>query len=54
MAQNDQYTDKQKEKEIDNVDNDPILHFKLTISHKAFKGLEVTVKEIEKKISQLI
>ena len=52
MAHVEDY-DKQKDKEVEQVDQDPILHFKLTITHKNPKGLEITVREIQKKIEGL-
>jgi len=52
MAHVEDY-DKQKDKEVEQVDQDPVLHFKLTITHKNSKGLEITVREIQRKIEGL-
>ena len=52
MAHLEENYDK-KDKEVEQVDQDPVLHFKLTITHKNPKGLEITVREIQKKVDGL-
>ncbi len=52
MAHQEDNYDK-KDKEVEQVDQDPVLHFKLTITHKNPKGLEITVREIQRKIEGL-
>ena len=44
---------KQKEKEIEEQITEEINHYKLTLTHRKSKGLELAVREIEKKIHNL-
>ena len=52
MATADDY-EKQKDNHVEQVDQDPVLHFKLTITHKNPKGLEITVREVQKNVEKL-
>ena len=45
--------DKQKDKDVEQVEQEEVHHFKLTLTHRNPKGLEITVREIQKKIDGL-
>ena len=50
----DPAVDKIKEKEIEEVEQEDVLHYKLTLTHKNSKGLEITTNEVMKKIQTLV
>lgn len=45
--------DKQKDKDVEQVEQEEVHHFKLTLTHRNPKGLEITVRELQKKIESL-
>lgn len=45
--------DKQKDKDVEQVEQEETHHFKLTLTHRNPKGLEITVRELQKKIESL-
>ena len=50
----DPTTDKTKDKDIEEVEQEEIVHYKLVLTHKNSRGLESTTKDIQRKIESLI
>jgi small subunit ribosomal protein S20e len=45
--------DKQKDKEIEQEQTEEIQHFKLTLAHKNARGLEMTIRDLARKVDSL-
>jgi len=50
----DSNVDKLKDKDVEQQEQEEIHHFKLTLSHRQPRGLEITTKDIQRKIESLV
>ena len=50
----DPNVEKNKDKEIEQQEPEEILHYKLTLTHKQPKGLEISIRDIQRKIESLV
>jgi len=50
----DPNVDKTKDKELEQQEPEEILHYKLTLTHKQSKGLEISIRDVQRKIESLI
>lgn len=50
----DPNVDKNKDKEIEQQEPEEILHYKLTLTHKHSRGLEISIRDIQRKVESLV
>ena len=50
----DPNVDKTKDKDVEVAEQEEILHYKLTLTHKNSKGLETSIHDIQRKIDSLV
>lgn len=46
--------DKTKDKELEQAEPEEILHYKLTLTHKHSRGLEISIRDIQRKVESLV
>ena len=50
----DPTVDKIKDKELEQQEPEELLHYKLTLTHKHPRGLEISIRDIQRKVESLV